>query len=515
LADELSSDVALEDVEAPHRNNRQEAQQRPQQQAQGGGFHRGPRLVLDPATGERLAGRETAGGNFLYRFHFELYGMDRLWGRWIVGIATLFMFVAIVTGVIVHRNIFKDFFTFRPAKGKRSWLDAHNGSSVLSLPFHIVITFSGLLLFGNMMIPTALQRVYQGDMSAYRRAATSPMTRAAPTPPAGEYAPLTDLAPLLAIAQKTWQERAAGSITITNPGDRNAIVEVRQHMMGGSLAAGRSLAQSLRFDGVSGQPLEAAASPPPPTAVQTISNVLIMLHRGFFASPIPRWLLFLAGVGGSLMVASGLVMWSVARGKAREKSEDRQKPGALFGHRLVEVFNVAGIAGLLVATGAYFWANRLIPADLAQRNEWEIRVFFIVWAVSLAHALARRHPTAWVEQLVGAGLLSASLPFLNAFTGGLSLFGSIYLDQWLLAGFDLCALVSGAALLYAARQVHLHAPQTALTRPAPVTVAALPTETDAIAPAGEESHAEEAGTSTAPVKASLPPFANPQAEENQ
>ncbi|MDR1661007.1 MAG: PepSY domain-containing protein, partial [Azoarcus sp.] len=134
---------------------------------QGGGGHRGPRIVLDPASGGKLEGRATAGGNFLYRFHFELYGMDRIWGRWIVGIATMFMFVALVSGVIVHRRIFKDFFTFRPSKGKRSWLDAHNASSVLSLPFHLIITFSGLVLFGSMLVPSALQSAYQGNTEAY------------------------------------------------------------------------------------------------------------------------------------------------------------------------------------------------------------------------------------------------------------------------------------------------------------------------------------------------------------
>jgi hypothetical protein len=33
-----------------------------------------------------------------------------------------------------------------------------------------------------------------------------------------------------------------------------------------------------------------------------------------------------------------------------------------------------------------FWSNRLIPADFAGREAWEIRVFFIVWAGALARA---------------------------------------------------------------------------------------------------------------------------------
>jgi uncharacterized iron-regulated membrane protein len=429
----------------------------------GGGGGRGPRILLDPATGEVLQGRTTAGGNFLYRFHFELYGMDRTWARWIVGIATLLMFAALISGVIVHRNIFKDFFTFRPAKGKRSWLDAHNASSVMSLPFHIVITFSGLLLFGNMMIPTAMQSVYH-DRDAYMQDMRGRMMMTTPTQPSGERAPLTDLGPLLAVAEQTWQNRGIGSITITNPGDRNAIVDIRQAMAGGSLAAGRNMADSLRFDGVSGTQLDSPAVVPV-SAVQSISNTLIMLHRGFFASPVARWLLFLAGVGGSIMIATGLVMWVVARAKDQEKASR----AARFGHRLVEVLNVAGVAGLLVAIGAYFWASRLIPADLPDRNTLEIQVFFYGWLIAFIYALIRRHKAAWIEELTCAGLLIALLPFVNALTGGLSLFGSIYLDQWIVAGFDLCALAIGIGLLFAARKVYLHTPRVRPEKTTPGT----------------------------------------------
>jgi uncharacterized iron-regulated membrane protein len=413
------------------------------------------RLTLDPGTGEVLQARETAGGNFLYRFHFELYGLDSIWGRWIVGIATMFMLVAIVSGIVVHRNIFKDFFTFRPSKGKRSWLDAHSVSSVLSLPFHIVITFSGLLLLGNLLLPSAVQSVFQGDNRAYMQS----MRGGAPeTPPSGERAPLTDLSALLAFTEQTWNGQPVGSITVSNPGDRQAVVELRAANMD-NLAGGRSASKTLRFDGVGGQPLDVPAASRN-SIVQSVWNTQVMLHRGFFASPVPRWLLFLAGVGGSLMIATGLVMWSISHAKAGERA-------ASFGHRLVDVLNVAGIAGLLTAIGAHLWANRLIPAHLAHRSDWEINVFFIVWSVTFIHALARKRKTAWIEELVCAGVFITALPILNAFTGGLSLLDSLGQGQWLLAGFDLCALVIGSGLLFAAYKVASHTPKFRVVKDLP------------------------------------------------
>ncbi|MDR2093545.1 MAG: PepSY domain-containing protein [Azoarcus sp.] len=426
-----------------------------QRQGRGGGG-RGARIVLDPASGDKLEGRATAGGNFLYRFHFELYGMDRTTGRWIVGIATVFMFVALVSGVIVHRRIFKDFFTFRSGKGKRSWLDAHNASSVLSLPFHLIITFSGLVLFGHMMIPTAVQSAYGGDNNAYYGVMRSSMGAAETPQASGERAPLiTRFAPLIAEAENTWGDgKRVGSITITHPGDRNAVIELRQMNFPG-LTGGRNV-PTLRFNGVTGEPLGASA-PREQSAVQAVGSVLNLLHRGFFATPVPRWLLFLSGVGGALMIASGLVMWTIAR--ARKTAEAARTH---WGHRLVEVLNIASIAGLMAAIAVHFWANRLIPASLPARADWEIYAFFIAWAVMFPHAALRRPKAAWVEQLACAGVLFALLPLLNAATGGLALPGSIAGGTGLLVGFDLCALVSGAGLLFAAYKVHTHVPRVRL-----------------------------------------------------
>jgi hypothetical protein len=43
----------------------------------------GERITIDSATGQVIEARDTRGGGFLYRFHFELYGFDRIWARWI------------------------------------------------------------------------------------------------------------------------------------------------------------------------------------------------------------------------------------------------------------------------------------------------------------------------------------------------------------------------------------------------------------------------------------------------
>src|SRR5690606_34923956 len=80
----------------------------------GRGFGTG---VFDAATGQAVQASETRGGDFFYAFHFNFHYMPGLWARWVAGLCAMFMLVAIVSGVITHKKIFTDFFTFRWGKG--------------------------------------------------------------------------------------------------------------------------------------------------------------------------------------------------------------------------------------------------------------------------------------------------------------------------------------------------------------------------------------------------------------
>ncbi|MDY7572209.1 PepSY-associated TM helix domain-containing protein [Pseudomonas sp. CCC4.1] len=414
----------------------------------------GQSVALDAGTAEPVTPRETRGGGFLCRFHFELYGMPRVLARWIVGIATMVMLVAIVSGVIAHKKIFKEFFTFRPRKGQRSWLDAHNATAVLALPFHLMITYSGLLLLMFMLMPWGVESAYRGDTQKFfnesggRGARTAPAMGAGDQP-LGEQVPLTDVAPLLAQAEQRWP-RGVSSISVTRPGTSDAVIELRER--GGDSLIDRGNSERLRFDGVSG----ALLNSPPAPAISTpnaIYNVFSSLHLIRFAGAPLRWFFFISGVVGTAMIATGLVLWVVKR------LPERQKLGRTpIGHRLVEVLNVGTVAGLPLAIAAYFWANRLLPVDMTQRSAWEIRSFFIIWLLCLVHPLLRSHKRAWLEQLWVAAGLFAALPLFSFGLAHSHLLASLAQGQWLLAGMDLTLLASAALLGYAAWKLNRHQP---------------------------------------------------------
>lgn len=390
----------------------------------GEGRRRFPSAVLDPATGAEVKSRDTRGGDFFYRFHFEL-SMKPIWGRWVVGFCAMFMFVAIISGVITHKKIFKDFFTFRPKKGQRSWLDAHNAVGVLALPYHVMITYTGLITLMFLYMPWGVQANYGDDREAFFDEALA----FAPDPePAGLPGTLTAIQPLLATAQRHWNGARPSGITVLHPSDANSRIEIRREN-DDRLSHSN---QSVVFAGTTGKLIAAAGEPPGATQTR---DVLYGLHMARFSSTTLRWIFALSGLAGILMVASGLVLWSVKR------APDRAKLGYTpFGHRLVEVLNIGVITGLPIAIAAFFYANRLLPVELAERAGWEVRVFFAAWLLSFVVPILQPARIAWKAQFLAGATLFAALPVINALTTQAHLGITLARGNWVYAGFDLTML---------------------------------------------------------------------------
>jgi uncharacterized iron-regulated membrane protein len=85
-------------------------------------------LTIDPRTGESLPDdRLKVGSRFFYPLHYSLHLRWLNLGYWVVGLAALVMLAALVSGVVMHRKVLREFFTFRPRKStQRSALDLHN-----------------------------------------------------------------------------------------------------------------------------------------------------------------------------------------------------------------------------------------------------------------------------------------------------------------------------------------------------------------------------------------------------
>ncbi|MBW7901930.1 MAG: PepSY domain-containing protein [Rhodocyclaceae bacterium] len=424
---------------------------------------------LDPATGAVLPHdaepRTTAGGYGLYRMHYALHYMPYDWAIRIVGVCTMLLLLAIVTGVVVHKKIFKDFFTFRPGKGHRSWLDAHNAVSVMALPFFLMITYSGLVFFLFVYMPAGRDLLYGADQAGRNAYQDALYER-------GEHRhlpigrPAAPLAPLLAQAESAWGKGGVASIAIErHDGEPSTVVLSR-------VPGGVDFwnVPKLRFDADTGQPLP--DEPRAGGAAVATHSVLLHLHEGMFVDIWGRWLYFVAGLLGCAMIGTGLVLWTVKRRRHHLSAglEGREH----FGVRLVEALNVATLAGLPLAVAAYFWANRLLPVELADRAAWELHGLFAAWLGSLFYALARPLRRAWVELSWAACAAYVLVPVINALTTDRHLGTTIPQGDWVLAGFDLT--MCGLAALFALMAVKIERG----LRPAGVPVPVPPADRPAV-----------------------------------
>ncbi|MFV0455390.1 MAG: PepSY-associated TM helix domain-containing protein [Pseudomonas sp.] len=367
---------------------------------------RGERTYLNPYSGEVLEPRETAGGNFFFRFHFTLH-MPRMLGIWLVGFAAMAMLVALIGGIVIHKKIFKEFFTFRPGKGQRSWLDGHNASGVLLLPFHLMITYTGLVIFLLIYMPAALDALYDGDRNAMFRDGRSDAAQQQDHRGQGRgdrrvQAATAELRPLeefIAKAEAHYGPGTLSGLSIANPGRTDARVTARP-LLGSRIELTKG--EGMTFSGVTGELLQA---PPPSRASLLTQRVMAGLHFAQFGGYPMRWLYFICGLISCAMIATGLVHYTV--------KQRRQAKGSRHFLRVAESLNVATVAGLSLACGALLWANRLLPVELVGRGEWEVRLFFGTWLLTLLHASVRPPLNAWREQLYAAALLALALPVLD------------------------------------------------------------------------------------------------------
>jgi len=397
--------------------------------------------VMIDANGEPAKVRETRGGEFFYRFHFDLYYMPVIWARWLVGVAALLMLVAILSGIVTHKKIFRDFFTLRRGKGQRSWLDGHNATAVLALPFHLMITYTGLVTLAVMLLPWATSAAFKDEAGYFEALYPEP----AEVERTGRAASLVDLTTLVRDAEQRLGGKA-GYLEVSEPGDAAARVGVIRS--GASMLSSRT--PRISYDGTTGKPVW--ASPEAGPAVVTAGS-MIGLHAGRYSSDWLRFLYFLCGVAGSVMVASGMVLWTVKR---REKLHDPARPH--FGFKLVERLNVAAIGGFPLGVAVMLWANRLLPVEMAGRAAWEVHCLFLAWGAALMLGIVRKPQPNWVALLGLTGVLLAALPVYNLFATERGLFASLWSGDGVLAGIDIALLVFGAAFLALARRVARHKP---------------------------------------------------------
>lgn len=390
--------------------------------------------ALDPRTGERVTG--TAGGEFFFTLHYNIHAGNL--GMYLVGLAGMFMLVALVAGVLIHKRIFKDFFTFRPkAGGQRAWLDGHNVTGVLGLPFHLMVAYTGVAIFVANYMFAGINAAYGGDVLRFYEEAGDLYERSEtgkPLPRLHSIDSLIDDAQRRLGVPVTWasvHHPDDASATISFGGDHSRRVAWNMQQVFYDAADGRFLHQTR-----------------PPGAGYTTYSFLGGLHMVQFGGSALRWLYFLMGLSGCVMIASGMQVWVNKRAKRVADA------GVLSGYGLVLGLNVGVVAGMPLACVAMLLANRLLPDMPAQRPTAEIAVFCTVWlAAALWGAWRTRNGWGWRDLFAATAAALVALPLVNFATAPQShLLATLPRGEWALAAVDLSALAFAALFAWLAQR---------------------------------------------------------------
>ena len=406
--------------------------------------------TIDPRTGEAIPDDALKiGSRWFYPMHYSLNWHWKNLGYWFVGLAALVMLAALVTGIIMHRKIFKEFFTFRPKKRtQRSALDLHNMTGVVALPFHFFFALTGLIIFAGIYLPvghTMLKPLHdQHEVLESERTGL-------PHESAGVAAPLASVDAMVAEAKRRWAARdmagEVGYLYMDHLGDENGYVSI--YRAGSDRVA--LVGEAIHFKASTGEVLR---EDPPRTVVSEINEFLTGLHLQHFEHWFLRWLYVIGGLLGCACIATGFIFFVEKRKQQHAKTNSQ-------GVRIVDALAVTAVTGMVIAAIAMLVANRLLPADLPGKGGFEQNVFWSSWVLALVHAAWRSAPVAraafnpaWREQCWVIALLAIAAVALNWMSTGDHLVKTLFTDTYLaVAGVDLSLLAAAFLSIVAARKL--------------------------------------------------------------
>jgi len=326
-----------------------------------GDEHVDQHLILAP-NGKIIGnGNGSNWGDFLYELHYDLHIPEV--GLYFVGIVSLFFFVALLSGVVIHwRKIISKFFQYRKEGKKDKLLDAHNLIGVMGLPFHIMYAFSGLVF--NLLIIYQISYavvLYGGDQSKLLTAAGVVDVHLDETK---IVMPVQGLDNLYLTAKASLGEVSINRVSIDHFGDESASITFR-----GADKSQFSTRKEATYHIASGRVLYLTKD--------NFDNdlrgglaVISSLHFGDFAGYLIRVLFFILGIGTCYIILTGNLMWIQKKANLRAEKQNQ------LGLKVVYAMTTGGFIGTIFASAIGFIFARAIPIDYIGRSDLIAYIFF-------------------------------------------------------------------------------------------------------------------------------------------
>lgn len=397
-----------------------------------GDFYRA--TAFHPVTGAQLPDPEATGlGEFFEEFHKELYLPG---GHYLVGVASLLMFLGLLTGLVLHwpKLSLSALFSPRWGKPRLRWLDLHNSLGVLALPFHLLMAFTGTVF--SLTLVLNLLMVFgrlHGDDQPLRELLFAP-----PLPLEIAHAPTPSLSVdglIRAASQRLDMEPVR--VSLLHYGDRNAWLTVHGHGHGSLAQVGQA---SYRLD--NGELLRTL----PPRDINALAHgneVLHRLHYGDFGGIGLRLLYFLLAIATCVLIVTGNLLW------LEKRLSQRARPRGL---RWVAGLSVGACGGGLLALATVLLAARTLPVAVPARMDWVIGAFAVPLLAACALGVYSARPRRDLTVLLSiAGAVFLLLPLLDWIMFGRALLAALAAGDWAAPTIELLCVALAAACIVTVR----------------------------------------------------------------
>lgn len=368
---------------------------------------------------------------FLVDTHVRLH-VPNPWGLLLTGILGLSMLVAAISGLLIHRHLFKDIFTLRhsgsPVLANR---DAHSVAGTWSLPFAFVLAFTGSFFsfFGTIGVPVVAMAAFGGNVQALTEAVYGNPGKPDPRPAAiGNMDRINTDAIARAGAIPTF-------VTIENFGRADAKVTTYHPPKAGAIAP-----MSLLYDGATAAFVqEKPLIGPKPSTGGTLAAIMSPLHFGNFAGLLSKAIWFGLGFAMCYVTYTGIRLWLVRR------------EGGVRSFAWLEWTNIVvglGLPFALAVSAAAF----LLAMPIGSATWWTPAGFLIGAALVIAAGAIAPSAVRLSRWLRGAtGMLLILLPPLRLLTGGPGWGIAIAANQPIIVTLDIAFLLAGGWLLWQLR----------------------------------------------------------------
>lgn len=350
---------------------------------------------------------------------------DEYLGVYVLGIAGVLYFLALVSGVILLLpTLVKDFFALRPGKNnKRFWLDAHNIVGITSLPFHIVISLTVIVFAFHDQFYDALNEVVYADAPMFGpRAAT-----------AEAYA-FKDLLPPSQLIERVRAEAPGFEVTeLLYMGLESPRPLVRAGVYDAAALVHGPITGYVGIHPYTGEITMTDMLPGKTDTWGGIVNYFFALHFGSFGGNLVRWIYFFLGLSGAFLFYSGNLLWiERRRKKARRNAAAGTAPEQPRNTRWMAAATVGICLGSVIGVCLALVAGKWASAFADNINHTYLTVYYSGFLLAVVFSCWRGAAAAW-QLLLACAASCALIPLTS-------------LAAVLLPGLGLWAHVSAAAL---------------------------------------------------------------------